>query len=50
MISEWVILMSPVMPHICEEIWETLGNKKSIFESKLPKKEKINTEIGRQEE
>ena len=50
MISEWAILMSPVMPHICEEIWEKLGNVKSIFESKLPKKEKINTDIGKQEE
>ncbi|MFH1240453.1 MAG: leucine--tRNA ligase [Candidatus Diapherotrites archaeon] len=50
MISEWTILMSPVMPHICEEIWESLGNKKSVFESKLPKKEKIDDKIEKQEE
>jgi len=31
-----VTLLSPFAPHIAEEIWEKLGNKKSIFEEKWP--------------
>lgn len=30
-------LLSPFAPHICEELWATLGNKKSIFLSDWPK-------------
>ncbi|MFA4890315.1 MAG: leucine--tRNA ligase [Candidatus Paceibacterota bacterium] len=32
-----VTLLSPFAPHICEEIWSKLGNKKSIFLEKWPK-------------
>ncbi|MBI5222698.1 MAG: leucine--tRNA ligase [Candidatus Magasanikbacteria bacterium] len=30
-------LLSPFAPHICEELWSALGNKKSIFLSDWPK-------------
>jgi len=35
-IKRLLILLSPMAPHICEEIWERLGNKKSIFTESLP--------------
>ena len=25
-IRDWIVLMSPVIPHTCEEIWEKMGN------------------------
>ncbi|HPJ80107.1 MAG TPA: leucine--tRNA ligase [Candidatus Portnoybacteria bacterium] len=30
-------ILAPLAPHITEELWETLGNKKSIFETEWPK-------------
>jgi leucyl-tRNA synthetase len=32
-----VILLSPFVPHIAEEMWERLGNKNSVFEIDWPK-------------
>ena len=32
-----LILLSPFAPHITEELWQRLGNKKSIFFEKWPK-------------
>lgn len=32
-----ITLLAPFTPHICEEIWSRLGNKKSIFLKKWPK-------------
>ncbi|MEA2088533.1 MAG: class I tRNA ligase family protein [Patescibacteria group bacterium] len=32
-----IILISPFAPHIAEELWEKLGNKRSIFLEKWPK-------------
>lgn len=29
-------ILAPLAPHLCEEIWERLGNKKSIFLEKWP--------------
>ena len=45
-------LLSPFIPHIAEELWEKLGNKKFVLEEKWPKysEEKINPEIDAQEE
>jgi len=45
-------LLSPFTPHIAEEIWEKLGNKKFVLEEKWPNysEEKINPEIDAQEE
>ena len=31
-----VILLSPFVPHICEEMWERLGKRPSIFKLKWP--------------
>lgn len=33
----FIKILSPFAPHICEEIWETLGNKKLIVLEKWPK-------------
>jgi leucyl-tRNA synthetase len=35
-IENTLILLSPFAPHIVEELWETLGNKPSIFEHRWP--------------
>ncbi|MBT4322237.1 leucine--tRNA ligase [Candidatus Woesearchaeota archaeon] len=45
-------LISPFMPHLAEELWEKLGNKKFVLEEKWPKcdESKINPEIDAQEE
>ena len=29
-------LLSPIAPHLCEELWLTLGNTNSIFEESWP--------------
>ena len=31
-----LLLLAPMAPHMCEEIWERLGNEGSIFLQKLP--------------
>ena len=31
-----ILLLAPCAPHFAEEIWEMLGNKTSIFNSKYP--------------
>jgi leucyl-tRNA synthetase len=45
-------LLSPFTPHIAEELWEKLGNKKFVLEEKWPEysEDKINPEIDAQEE
>jgi len=35
--SKLVIMLGPIAPHFCEELWETLGNKESIFKAAWPK-------------
>ncbi len=35
--SDLIILLSPIAPHFCEEIWQNLGNKESIFKAEWPK-------------
>jgi leucyl-tRNA synthetase len=35
-IERLLLLLSPFSPHIAEELWETLGNKPSIFEQGWP--------------
>ena len=44
--SLFLILLSPFAPHISEELWQRLGNKKSIFEEKWPE---YNPEIIKRE-
>ncbi|MFH1671408.1 MAG: class I tRNA ligase family protein, partial [Candidatus Portnoybacteria bacterium] len=36
-LGKFAILLSPFAPHISEELWQTLGNKQSIFKQKWPK-------------
>jgi len=35
--SNLIIMLSPIAPHFCEELWEILGNKQSIFKASWPK-------------
>jgi len=35
--STLVIMLSPIVPHFAEELWEILGNKESIFKASWPK-------------
>ncbi len=35
-IETTVILLAPFVPHIAEEMWERLGNQKSVFEAEWP--------------
>jgi len=35
-LSKIIILMSPIFPHISEELWEILGHNQSVFNSKWP--------------
>jgi leucyl-tRNA synthetase len=34
--SQLVMMLSPIVPHFAEELWEILGNKESIFKSAWP--------------
>ena len=34
--SSLVIMLSPIIPHFAEELWQILGNKESIFKSAWP--------------
>ena len=34
--EKFLILLAPFAPHMTEEIWQSLGNEKSIFEEKWP--------------
>ncbi len=36
-ISNFLILLNPICPHLCEEAWEILGNKQSISDAPWPK-------------
>jgi leucyl-tRNA synthetase len=35
-----IVLLAPIAPHECEEIWERLGSKETIFAQKLPRPDK----------
>ena len=32
----FLLLMAPFIPHVCEELWEIMGNKPSIFHQRWP--------------
>ncbi len=34
--KKFILLLAPCAPHFCEEIWESFGNKTSIFNAKFP--------------
>lgn len=35
-LEQLIITLSPFAPHICEELWDTLGHKDSVFDAKWP--------------
>jgi len=39
-------ILAPMAPHICEELWQKLGHKNSIFKEKWPK---WNEELAKEE-
>ncbi|MEL6193078.1 MAG: leucine--tRNA ligase [Bacteroidota bacterium] len=36
-LEPFAIIMSPFAPHLCEEIWESMGHKESILKATFPK-------------
>lgn len=36
-VKDFVLLLAPCAPHICEELWELLGEKNSVFQQAFPK-------------
>jgi len=36
-VSDLVLLLAPCAPHTCEELWQILGNKESVFKQAFPK-------------
>ena len=38
-LSKWVIMISPLAPHLAEELWQLLGYKNLVSEQKWPKYE-----------
>ena len=38
-LSKWVIMISPLAPHLAEELWKILGYKSLVAEQKWPKYE-----------
>ena len=38
-LSKWVIMISPLVPHLAEELWQLLGYKSLVSEQKWPKYE-----------
>ena len=35
--SKVIVLLSPFAPHFCEELWQQLGNKGSVFKAQWPR-------------
>jgi leucyl-tRNA synthetase len=35
--SKLIVILAPIAPHFCEELWQRLGNKESIFKVSWPK-------------
>lgn len=40
-----IILLAPFAPHICEELWEDLGHKETVFNEKWPTFDKSLMEV-----
>jgi len=36
-LSNWVIMISPLMPHLAEELWHNMGNSSLVVNQKWPK-------------
>jgi len=52
LLEDWLIILSPVIPHTCEEFWHRLGHKSYISLEKLPpvREEYIDDRIEAEEE
>ena len=35
-LNQFIIVLAPFAPHVCEELWETLGNAGSVCDAKWP--------------
>lgn len=35
-LNQFIIVLTPFAPHVCEELWEQLGNKGSVCDAKWP--------------
>ena len=35
-LKDFVVMLAPFAPFLCEELWEILGNTESVFEAKFP--------------
>jgi len=35
--EDWLRFLTPIIPHVCEELWHSLGNNTYISLEKLPK-------------
>jgi leucyl-tRNA synthetase len=40
--KKFIPLISPLLPHLSEELWEMIGGKKFVFQEKLPRFEKFD--------
>lgn len=49
-VENWCKLIAPFMPFVAEELWEKIGNKKSIFESEFLKKVKVDEKVLEKED
>ena len=45
-IERMLILLAPIAPHIAEELWSEIGNKKSIFQEKWPE---YNSDLAKED-
>jgi leucyl-tRNA synthetase len=36
-LKDLIVLLAPIAPHECEEIWERIGHRETIFTQKLPR-------------
>ncbi len=41
-VEKYIIINSIVFPHICEELWQEIGNESTIFNSSWPKPSKVS--------
>ncbi len=52
LMDAWLVVLSPIIPHICEEIWHRLGHERFISLAKLPevRTEFMDVRVEREEE
>ena len=43
-LKKFVVLISPLIPHLAEEFWEKLGGKKFVFQAGIPRFGKVDEE------